>query len=300
MECLAYDDGSTDATCELLGQNPDLIQVIRGRGRTGKAHGMKQLAARATGDIIVFTDANVTLKLDAIDRLVAHYADPSVGGVCGTLEYLGADNSVTAQVGSAYWRLEEYLKAEESRTGNVMGADGSIFSLRRELYPSFPDSVLDDLTVSMAAVFAGKRLIRAADVIAYEKVVAGRKDEFSRKVRIAARAFHTHRFLLPQLRKMSPFDKFKYISRKYLRWFGALFLAIGFVSTCTALWTIAPWLAGLAVAGTVLVVFAGLTFSVGPVSAMLEIVLALTATLIGVAKAMAGKTIVTWTPAKSR
>jgi cellulose synthase/poly-beta-1,6-N-acetylglucosamine synthase-like glycosyltransferase len=300
LECLAYDDGSTDATLELMRQRPDLLTVIRGAGRTGKAHGMKLLAARAQGDIIVFTDANVTLKTDAIDRIVAYYTDPNVGGICGTLRYIGAEGSVTARVGGAYWRLEEYLKSLESRTGNVMGADGSIFSLRRELYPSFPDSVLDDLTVSMAAVFAGKRLVRAPDVIAFECLVESREDEFARKVRIAARAFHTHRYLLPQLRKMRLMDKFKYMSRKYIRWFGALFLGIGFLTTCIGLWTISPWLAGFAAAGIASLLYAGAKLRLGPLSAIVEIILALTATLIGVGKAMRGETVVTWNPAKSR
>src|SRR3546814_6771444 len=100
---------------------------------------------------------------------------------------MGDGESATASVGSLYWRIEERLKDEESRTGNVLGADGSIFSIRRALYPEFPDSVLDDLTVSMAVVFAGRRLVKAKDVIARERLVAGRGDEYRRKVRIAAR-----------------------------------------------------------------------------------------------------------------
>jgi cellulose synthase/poly-beta-1,6-N-acetylglucosamine synthase-like glycosyltransferase len=300
LECFAYNDCSTDATGAILERNADILEVVTSERRTGKAHGMKVLVERARGEILVFTDANVTLHGDAIERLISRFADPDVGGVCGTLEYLGADDSVTAQVGSAYWRLEEFLKAEESRTGNVIGADGSIFAIRRELYPTFPDSVLDDLTVSMAAVFAGKRLIRAADVIAYERLVANRHDEFSRKVRIASRAFHTHRFLAPQLRKMAPFDKFKYMSRKFIRWFGALFLVIGFIAACTALWTMSPWLVASAVLAVAAVGAMGVIKPHGPASTIVEIVLALFATLFGIIRAMSGHTVVIWSPAKSR
>src|SRR5690606_3537596 len=168
-------------------------------GRAGKAHGMKRLAALAASDILVLTDANVLLAEDAIDRLLPYYADSQVGGVLGSLRYIGGDSSATASVGGLYWRLEEHLKDLESRSGNVMGADGSIFSVRRALYPDFPDDVLDDLTVSMAVVFAGRRLIKAQDVIAREMMVARREDEYRRKVRIAARSWHTHRHLRPQL-----------------------------------------------------------------------------------------------------
>lgn len=300
LEVLAFDDGSSDSTYEQMIARPDLLTVVQGGGRNGKAHGMKRLAAMASGDVMIFTDANVLLDEDAIDNLRAWYADPEVGGVCGTLKYLSDTVSTTASVGGLYWRLEERLKSEESRTGNVMGADGSIFSLRRALYPDFPDTVLDDLTVSMAAVFAGKRLLKVDDVVAYERLVAVRSEEFSRKVRIAARAFHTNLYLRPQLRHMSGTDKFKYYSRKVIRWCGGVFLILGILLTLVLAALVSPI---LGVAALVVLAAAALVaprIKHGPVSAVTEIVLALFATLIGVFRAMRGQTVVTWSPAKSR
>lgn len=300
MEVLSFDDGSNDDTFEKLSSCPDLLKVIQGGGRNGKAHGMKLLAAMASGEILIFTDANVLLDLDAVDNLRAWYGDHEVGGVCGTLRYLGSGASPTAAVGGLYWRLEEKIKAEESRTGNVMGADGSIFSLRRELYPDFPDTVLDDLTVSMAAVFAGRRLIKVEDVIAYERLVVARAEEFRRKTRIAARAYHTHLYLRPQLLRMAALDRFKYTSRKVLRWFGGLFLIAGAVFLVALAAAISPFLGAASV--LILLVAAGIGKSVnrGPVAAVVDILLALVATLIGVHRAMRGQVVVTWSPAKTR
>lgn len=300
MEVLSFDDGSNDDTFEKLSSCPDLLKVIQGGGRNGKAHGMKLLAAMASGEILIFTDANVLLDLDAVDNLRAWYGDHEVGGVCGTLRYLGSGASPTAAVGGLYWRLEEKIKAEESRTGNVMGADGSIFSLRRELYPDFPDTVLDDLTVSMAAVFAGRRLIKVEDVIAYERLVVARAEEFRRKTRIAARAYHTHLYLRPQLLRMAALDRFKYTSRKVLRWFGGLFLIAGAVFLVALAAAISPVLGAASV--LILLVAAGIGKSVnrGPVAAVVDILLALVATLIGVHRAMRGQVVVTWSPAKTR
>jgi cellulose synthase/poly-beta-1,6-N-acetylglucosamine synthase-like glycosyltransferase len=261
---------------------------------------MKLLAAHATGEIIIFTDANVILREDAIDSLMAWYADPEVGGVCGSLHYLGGEDSSTASVGSLYWRLEERLKSEESRTGNVMGADGSIFSLRRSLYPEFPDTVLDDLTVSMAAVFKGKRLIKVDDVIAYEKLVTSRNEEITRKIRISARAFHTHLHLLPKLRKMTGIDKFKYFSRKLLRWFGFSFLAIGTVCFVLSMSLISPVIGVVAAGFISLFVFIGIRLNTGIISSIMDVVVALYATQIGVFQAILGKTYTVWNPAKSR
>jgi cellulose synthase/poly-beta-1,6-N-acetylglucosamine synthase-like glycosyltransferase len=300
LEVLAFDDGSSDSTYEQLTARPDLVRVIRGSGRNGKAFGMKQLVAQATGDIIIFTDANVILHEDAINNLMAWYADPSVGGICGSLHYIGSGESTTATVGGSYWRLEEYLKKEESRTGNVMGGDGSIFSLRRILYPNFPDTVLDDLTVSMAAVFNGTRLIKVEDVIAYEGLVIKRGEEFSRKVRISARAFHTHLFLLPQLRKMTAMDKFKYSSRKLIRWFGGLFLIIGGLSAFVVAYSISLKVFISLLIIVVLFLSIGLYSKKGIPATVIEIIIALLATLIGIFRAVRGQTFSVWNPAKSR
>lgn len=300
LEVLAYDDGSSDDTLAVLNSRPDLVTVVAGTGRRGKAHGMKVLAAKATGDILIFTDANVMLAPEAIDNLLEWYRDDSVGGVCGTLRYVNANESATAAVGGAYWRLEERLKDLESRTGNVMGADGSIFSIRRELYPDFPDTVLDDLTVSMSVVFSGKRLIKANDVIAYERLVSARSDEFSRKVRIAARAFHTHLCLRPQLRAMTPLDKYKYISRKLIRWFGGLFLLIAVASAIAIAFILSPWVGLVLTAMITGAAIVAPRLRRGLLAQLSDIVLALIATQLGVLRAARGDTVVTWSPAKSR
>ena len=300
LELLAFDDGSSDGTGDLIAAQGDLVTLIRGPGRSGKAHGMKQLAARARGDILIFTDANVLLDSEAIDNLLARYADPDIGGVLGSLHYVGQGESATASVGSLYWRIEERLKDEESRTGNVLGADGSIFSIRRSLYPDFPDSVLDDLTVSMAVVFAGKRLVKAKDVIARERLVTARKDEYRRKVRIAARAWHTHSHLGPQLRRMAAIDRFKYASRKIVRWFGGLFILTGAIAAGALALRISPMLYLIGALVVALVIWRGIRARSGPFAALVDVLIAYAATLQGVAKAMTGRTVTIWNPAKSR
>ena len=300
LQILAYDDASADGTYEVLSKASDVLSVIRGTTRAGKAAGMKALVQAATGEILVFTDANVLLAPDAIDRLTSYYSDESVGGVCGTLVYRGERESVTSWTGAAYWRLDETLRSLESATGNVIGADGSLFSVRRSLYPDFPDTVLDDFTVSMNVVFQGRRLIKAPDAFAYENSVARRTDELRRKIRIGTRAYHTHLFLQPQLRRMSPLDRFKYISRKLLRWYGGIFIvAAGLFGLAAITALSAPAGLAMTLAVIALIISSALTVS-GPLARLADIVLAIFATLIGVFRAMRGDIVATWEPAKSR
>lgn len=300
LQILAYDDGSTDETFALLASRPDLLTVIQGVGRKGKAHGMKTLTALATGEVLVFSDANVILETEAISELRKYYADSTIGGVCGTLKYCAKIETTTASVGKWYWRLEERIKTQESRTGNVMGADGSIFSLRRKLYPNFPDTVLDDLTVSMEAIFSGHRLIKAEDVIAFENLVTSRNEELKRKTRIAARAYHTDRYLKPKLSAMSTIDRFKYFSHKRLRWFGFISLITCITSIFALALILLKVTAAVAMATVMITIL--LTFSrhIKICNTALEIILSLIAANFGALKAMRGHIVSTWSPAKSR
>ena len=300
LQILVYDDASTDGTYELLARATDLLTVIRGPGRTGKAAGMKQLAARASGEILLFTDANILLSADVIERLLPYYGDERVGGISCRIETPASQRSVTGAVGSTYVALDDRLQQLESRTGNVMGASGGLFSVRRQLYPDFPDTVQDDFTVSMSVIFQGKRLIKAMDVVAYERTVERRDEEIRRKIRIGARAFHTHMTLRPQIARMSRRDRFKYVSRKMLRWFGGAFVALGTIFGLAAVATLSLSLAALLAVAALLFMAISFRSGVGHLAKLGEAVLAIFATLFGVFQAMRGRTMATWSPAKSR
>ena len=300
LQILAYDDGSTDGTFELLSSVPDVLTTFRGPGRTGKAAGMKQLVQQARGDILVFTDADVELQEDSIDRLLPYYGDPDVGGICCSVKMLSVEHSATSHTGSLYWSWDDRIQQLESATGNVMGASGAMFSVRRELYPEFPDTVQDDFTVSMSVIFQGKRLIKAPDVMAFTNSVSRSSDELRRKVRIGARAYHTHRFLLPQLRRMSARDRFKYVSHKFLRWFGGLFVLLGALFGLAAVATLSASVAGLLLLAALIAAALSVRVQRGHLGKAGQIGLATFATQFGVFQGMRGRTVALWARANSR
>ena len=300
LQILAYDDGSSDGTTELLGGVSDLVTTIRGPGRTGKAAGMKQLVRHARGDILIFTDADVELQPDAIDRLLPYYGDPEVGGVCCSVKMLSQVSSATSHTGSLYWSWDDRIHQLESATGNVMGASGAMFSVRRELYPEFPDTVQDDFTVSMSVIFQGKRLIKAPDVVAFTNAFSKPGEEIRRKMRIGARAYHTHRFLRPQLAQMSSRDRFKYFSHKFLRWFGGLFMLLGALFGLAAVASLSLSAAGLLLLLAIIAIGLSLQLGKGHFGKLGQIGLATFATLFGVMQGMRGQTVLTWARAKSR
>lgn len=297
----AYVDLSTDDTLAILREHADLIDVRGARQRTGKALGMRHLVAAINTDIIIFTDANVIVEPSSVPRLLEYFSDPQIGGVCGQLIYVNPDESPTSSVSSIYWRLEETIKRWESRSGSTMGADGSLFATRRANYPEVPEHLLDDFIVSMSVVFDGLRLVSAPDVRAYERSAVASVDEFRRKRRIACRAYSSHRHLVPRLARMSIINLYKYLSHRFIRWYGAAFAALSALFGLA--WIDASfgrlWMLGFTILGA-LAIAVVLAQRRGPGAKIRALLLAIVATLLGVIDAWRGKRYQTWQPAQTR
>jgi cellulose synthase/poly-beta-1,6-N-acetylglucosamine synthase-like glycosyltransferase len=300
MEILVYVDAASDRTAEILDGYRDRIYLHVATERHGKTHGMNLLVAQAKAPVVVFTDANVMLDMEALHKLRPYFDDPTVGCVCGNLIYTNGAESVTAASGSLYWRLEEGIKKLEGLTGSIMGADGSMFAIRRSLHRPPPDHIIDDMYVSFMILCEGYRIVQASDVRAYEASVSSPAEEFRRKVRIACQAFNVHRLLWPRLRQLDGQTRYKYVSHKLLRWFTIYSLSLSLVFGVAALLTAGMQLAVLALAVVMLLVFAlGRKAAIKPFSQIVDILGALAGAGIGVWRSLRGERYQTWTPAAS-
>lgn len=192
-------DGSTDRTNEIVRAFADRGVELLALARVGKADALNAAIARATGEILVFTDANTIFAPDALRALVRPFADPEVGGVAGDQRYRRGGEGGIASGERSYWDLDRALKVAESSAGNVVSATGAIYAARRELVPPVAVGVTDDFITSTAVVLRGRRLVFAEDAVAYEPVAASGGIEFGRKVRIITRGLRgvvLHRALL--------------------------------------------------------------------------------------------------------
>ena len=189
LQVIVASDGSDDATVELARAAATGRMEILDLGRVGKADALNEAVARATGEIVVFTDANSSFAPDAVRRLVAPFADPEVGGVAGNQVYTTGGGTPAEAGERTYWSFDRVIKRAESVAGSTVSATGAIYALRRSLVPTIMAGVTDDFYTSTSVVDQGRRLVFAEDAIAYEPPAPSAGSEYRRKVRIISRGF---------------------------------------------------------------------------------------------------------------
>lgn len=230
LEIVVASDGSTDRTNALLAQRAPPITPVYLPVSGGKALALNAAVAVAHGEILVFMDARQTVDPDAIARLAACFADPSVGAVSGELHLETEDGRPSPEALGIYWRIEKLVRKLESATGSVVGATGALFAMRRELYSPLPaGTLLDDVLTPMNVVRAGKRVLFLDTAIARDRIFSERGKEFSRKVRTLTGNYQLLQ-LAPWL--LSPRNPllFRLVSHKLLRLvvpFLLLFMILG-------------------------------------------------------------------------
>lgn len=219
LEILVGSDGSDDGTNERVqGFAPQGVRLLACE-RQGKIGTLNETVAQATGEILVFSDANSMYDTGSLKAIASCFSDPSVGGVAGDQVYTTDKGNAGSLGERLFWNFDRFLKRMQSRSGSVTSSTGAIHAVRRELFEPVPSGVCDDFLISTRVVAKGYRLVFEPDAIAYEEVAASDKAEFRRKSRIIARGI---RGLWVMKTLLNPFVygfySFQLASHKLLRW----------------------------------------------------------------------------------
>jgi glycosyltransferase involved in cell wall biosynthesis len=228
LQVVVAADGCDDGTDAIARAGGDpRVHVLR-LPRLGKAGAINAAVGAATGEILVFSDANSRFGRDALRALVAPLADPQVGAVAGDQRYLADGAEAPVATGAQRdWDLDRAIKRAESRGGNAISATGAIYAVRRELFQPVPPGVTDDFATSTAVIVQGRRLVFAPGAVAFEPVARSGEDEFERKVRVMTRGLNgvvARRELLDPRRH--GFYALQLVSHKVLRRLMAVPLAV--------------------------------------------------------------------------
>lgn len=234
VEVILVSDGSVDRTVEIAREFGDpRVRVVELETSVGKSQALNAGLEHAANGVVVFADVRQRFDLNAFSELAAAFADESVGAVSGELVIEQKSGSEVGEGVGLYWNYEKLIRRKESEIDSVVGATGSIYAIRRELYvPLEPNALLDDFLVPMRIVLAGRRVIFERSAKAYDDVTEQTSQEFNRKVRTLAGNFQAFGFekSLFNISKNRIF--FQMASHKLARLVVPYFLVAAFVSNC--------------------------------------------------------------------
>ena len=229
LDIIVFSDASDDRTDEIVKSYADQgVKLLRIEGRKGKTYCQNEAAKIAKGEIIVFSDGNSMYEPDAIQKLVRHFADERVGCVSGELRYQSGAGAVEGE--RTYWAYDQILKQLESKVSSLVGANGSIYAVRRKLFRPLPPGTAEDLVRPLQIVQEGHRVVYEPEAVTWENTAQDASMEFQRRARIVTQSV---RSLLDNRTLFHLFNPFCYgmfsiqlWSHKVLRWLSGILLLL--------------------------------------------------------------------------
>ncbi len=216
-EIIVASDGSDDGTADMVRSFGNRgVQLIEIPQRRGKQFAQLQARDKANGEILVFTDAGVELDPDALQTIVANFADPEVGCV-------SSEDHIVKRPGwkgeQSYVGFEMAIRRLESRIGSLVTASGSFFAARRAVCEPWHTDKTSDFFVVLNTVGVGLRAV--VDPASIGRYGLSRSDsgELQRKVRTIVNGldvFFMHIGLLNPFRY--GLFSWQLVSHKLFRW----------------------------------------------------------------------------------
>lgn len=235
IEIIIGSDLSTDKTNQIVAElQKEFSNIIflPFDQRRGKANVLNDLVRVAKNEVLVFSDANTIYEKNAIRELVKYYSDKRIGGVCGKLILLDVEKAkLDGSQEKEYWEYESWIKNNEGKLGILIGANGGIYSIRRELYVDIPSAfpVMDDFYVGLKVLEKNRDFIYASEAKATEFVAPSVEWEFKRKVRTISINLDSVRYVKSLLNPKYGLISFAFWSHKIIRWATPLLMIIAFL-----------------------------------------------------------------------
>jgi cellulose synthase/poly-beta-1,6-N-acetylglucosamine synthase-like glycosyltransferase len=235
LEIVVAADGCTDNTPEIVrGHEGDRVRLLNYPERRGKASALNLAFPNLRGDIILLSDANTSIDRTALRYLVRWFRDPKVGVVCGRLMLTDPQSGRNAD--SLYWKYESFLKRCEGRLGALLGSNGGIYAIRRNVFRPIPgQTILDDFVIPLQAKLnTGCSILYDSESIGREETAPDVLSEFRRRCRIGAGGFQSIGLLWKLLYPWRGWVALSFLAHKIFRWLCPFFM-IGLVLSSLAL-----------------------------------------------------------------
>lgn len=302
LEILVVSDCSTDKTDAIVKSYATCgVTLLPQLVRKGKTAGLNVAVQRASGEVLIFSDADSMYERTTFRKIADYLSDPSVGLVTGMTKYTVSQNAQITETTGVYTRLERFIKRHESMVGSCIGADGAIFAVRKSLYIPLKEDDINDLVIPLNVIRQGHRVVLHPALYCTETSSPDSLHEYERQIRITTRTLRAL-FRYADLLNPMKYSLFSWelVSHKWLRFSVPWFMLV-LIPVSGGVWG-EGWVYKAGVLGQIMFYGGALVgywremrgLSGGGFHLLYHFVLINASVLIGWWKFFAGQRVVTW------
>ena len=228
LEVIVASDCSSDRTDDIARQFGERgVRLHRQPKRLGKTAAQNAAVEKASGEIIVFSDATTQYNRDVLRTLMPNFADTTVGCVTGRLIYTDSSQSSVGHGTRSYWGYESFIRKHESDVCSMIGVCGCLYAVRRSAYQPLYHEACSDFVIATRMVQQGLRAVYEPAAVCSEETNVQSQKELTTRVRIITQTFADlwrNRGMLNPF--TSGFFAIELISHKVMRYLVPLFLIL--------------------------------------------------------------------------
>ena len=233
LEILVASDCSNDKTDEIVKEfAAKNVKLYRQTERLGKTMAQNAAVEKASGEIILFSDATTMYERDVLNAMLPNFADKTVGCVAGKLIYVDDSDSTVGKGAKSYWNYETFLKEAESRACSLIGASGCLYAVRKSAYQPMYAEACSDFLICTILYRQGLRSVYEPNAVCTEETNRRTDKEMRMRVRVISQTFTDlwrNRAMMNPLK--GGFYAVELISHKVFRYAVPLFLLLVFFSS---------------------------------------------------------------------
>lgn len=192
IEMIIVDSASNDGTLQKVqmwaAKHSDVKMELLGEDRrSGMVKALNIGLKKATGDIIVKTDADCLWFTDSLKKAIKYMGDSTVGSVAGLHSISAHRETGVVRVERTYRRFYKWLRIGESKLYSTVLYEGELMLVKRSLLKeigSFDEELgADDVPTALRVTERGYRAITAEDAYFLELTPYTWRERFKQKVR---------------------------------------------------------------------------------------------------------------------
>ena len=188
FELLVIDDGSTDLTMDraLMLTGDTRVKVFSKRNG-GKCSALNYGVKKATGEIVVFIDADTRISTSALMQILQSFTNPRVGAVAGYIKVGNGNTFLSKLQGLEYMINQSIEKRVQQLFGNVMVVPGAFGAWRIDVIKRAggfsKDTHTEDFDLTLSVLKRGYKVIFCESALAHTEAPHSLSQLFSQRFR---------------------------------------------------------------------------------------------------------------------